>query len=155
MAKLNMNYEFLRNYLPETILDEDYALVSHYIQLQGTLAEKKYKSALETRNINLSNIPSKEELNKQCNIPFPGKEHKFTFIDLFAGIGGFRLAMQNCGGECVFSSEWDSAAKQTYFKNYGEVPFGDITKTETKDMIPEHFDVLCAGFPCHVSVRRL
>lgn len=67
---------------------------------------------------------------------------------MFAGIGGFRLAMQSCGGECVFSSEWDDAAKQTYFENYGEVPFGDITKPETKDLIPENFDVLCAGFPC-------
>lgn len=56
--------------------------------------------------------------------------------------------MQNCGGECVFSSEWDDAAKQTYFENYGEVPFGDITKKRTKDLIPGKFDVLCAGFPC-------
>ena len=56
--------------------------------------------------------------------------------------------MQSCGGQCVFSSEWDDAAKQTYFENYGEVPFGDITKPETKDFIPEKFDVLCAGFPC-------
>ena len=56
--------------------------------------------------------------------------------------------MQSCGGQCVFSSEWDNAAKQTYFENYGEVPFGDITKLETKDFIPEKFDVLCAGFPC-------
>lgn len=56
--------------------------------------------------------------------------------------------MQDCGGECVFSSEWDDAAKQTYFENYGEVPFGDITKKEIKELIPEHFDVLCAGFPC-------
>lgn len=56
--------------------------------------------------------------------------------------------MQSCGGQCVFSSEWDDAAKQTYFENYGEVPFGDITKTEIKDLIPKKFDVLCAGFPC-------
>jgi DNA (cytosine-5)-methyltransferase 1 len=67
---------------------------------------------------------------------------------LFAGIGGFRLAMQDIGGKCVFSSEWDDAAKQTYFENYGEVSFGDITKDETKDLIPKHFDVLCGGFPC-------
>lgn len=56
--------------------------------------------------------------------------------------------MQACGGKCVFSSEWDDAAKQTYFENYGEVPFGDITKAEIKALIPERFDVLCAGFPC-------
>lgn len=73
---------------------------------------------------------------------------KFTFIDLFAGIGGFRMAFQNLGGECVFSSEWDEAARKTYFTNYGEVPFGDITKETTKSRIPCGFDILCAGFPC-------
>ena len=73
---------------------------------------------------------------------------KFTFIDLFAGIGGFRIAMQDNGGECVFSSEWDENAKQTYYYNFGEVPFGDITKENIKRCIPNGFDVLCAGFPC-------
>lgn len=67
---------------------------------------------------------------------------------MFAGIGGFRLAMQEVGGKCVFSSEWDESAKDTYFQNYGEVPFGDITKNEIKELIPDYFDVLCAGFPC-------
>lgn len=73
---------------------------------------------------------------------------KFTFIDLFAGIGGFRLACQNNGGKCVFSSEWDLDAKKTYFHNFGEYPFGDITSQKVKDCIPEKFDLLCAGFPC-------
>ena len=72
----------------------------------------------------------------------------FKFIDLFAGIGGFRIAMQSLGGECVFSSEWDKDAQITYLKNFGELPFGDITKPEVKKWIPEKFDVLCAGFPC-------
>jgi DNA (cytosine-5)-methyltransferase 1 len=67
---------------------------------------------------------------------------------LFAGIGGFRIAMQNLGGKCVFTSEWDEKAKETYFENFGEVPFGDITNPETKKYIPDGFDVLCAGFPC-------
>lgn len=73
---------------------------------------------------------------------------KFTFIDLFAGIGGFRIALQNVGGKCVFSSEWDKDAQKTYFANFGEVPFGDITKQSVKKCIPDNFDILCAGFPC-------
>ncbi|MCF0233232.1 MAG: DNA cytosine methyltransferase, partial [Enterococcus sp.] len=82
-------------------------------------------------------------------VPFPApKNPKFTFIDLFAGIGGFRIAMQKLGGKCVYSSEFDAKAQETYFANYGEMPFGDITKEGTKKYIPEQFDVLCAGFPC-------
>ena len=83
------------------------------------------------------------------NVPFTTpKNYTFKFIDLFAGIGGFRLAMQNLGGKCVFTSEWDKEAQKTYKVNFGEVPFGDITKQQIKDYIPEDFDVLCAGFPC-------
>lgn len=76
------------------------------------------------------------------------KGFRFTFIDLFAGIGGFRMAMQNLGGKCVFTSEWEPKAQETYFHNYGDLPFGDITQKSTKDAIPKGFDVLCAGFPC-------
>lgn len=83
------------------------------------------------------------------DVPFPEpKKPKFKFIDLFAGIGGFRIAMQDLGGKCVYTSEWDEQAKKTYEANFGEVPFGDITKEETKKFIPNGFDVLCAGFPC-------
>ena len=83
------------------------------------------------------------------DIPFPPVNNpSFTFIDLFAGIGGFRLAMQLNGGRCVFSSEWNESAKKTYNANYGDIPYGDITKQEIKDLIPEGFDILCAGFPC-------
>ena len=71
---------------------------------------------------------------------------KIKFIDLFAGIGGFRLALENKGGMCVFSSEWDKHAKKTYFENFNETPFDDIQKIDEKD-IPSH-DVLCGGFPC-------
>ena len=78
----------------------------------------------------------------------PKKKLGFTFIDLFAGIGGFRMALQSLGGECVFTSEWEPKAQETYFHNYGDLPFGDITKKSTKDAIPAGFDVLCAGFPC-------
>ncbi|WP_310626447.1 DNA cytosine methyltransferase [Limnohabitans sp.] len=86
---------------------------------------------------------------EKTEAPFPPPENsKFKFIDLFAGIGGFRLALQNLGGKCIFTSEWDKGAKQTYSANFGEIPFGDITKEETKSYIPNGFDVLCAGFPC-------
>ena len=82
-------------------------------------------------------------------IPFPNPTPgTFTFIDLFAGIGGFRIACQNIGGRCVFSSEWDDKAKQTYAHNFGDIPYGDITLEETKLEIPDGFDLLCAGFPC-------
>ena len=101
----------------------------------------------------ISNIVAEEALQygifDTFDIPFPPVENpKFKFIDLFAGIGGFRLAMQNLGGKCVFTSEWDKDAKRTYKANFGERPFGDITKEETKGFIPDGFDLLCAGFPC-------
>lgn len=83
------------------------------------------------------------------DVPFPAPEQpRFTFIDLFAGMGGFRLAMQAQGGKCVFSSEWNKYAQRTYLANFGDMPFGDITQETTKSYIPEKFDVLCAGFPC-------
>ncbi len=69
-----------------------------------------------------------------------------TFIDLFAGIGGFRIALESLGLNCVFSSEWDKYAQKTYYENFGEMPAGDITKIKETE-IPPH-DVLCAGFPC-------
>ena len=83
------------------------------------------------------------------DVPFPGPSTpEFTFIDLFAGMGGFRLAMQSQGGKCIFSSEWNKYAQKTYMANFGDMPFGDITSEYTKAFIPEQFDVLCAGFPC-------
>lgn len=82
------------------------------------------------------------------NIFPPQDNARFTFIDLFAGIGGFRLAMQANGGRCVFSSEWNKFAQATYAGNFGEIPYGDITQEATKQAIPAGFDILCAGFPC-------
>ena len=70
----------------------------------------------------------------------------FRFIDLFAGIGGFRVAFQNVGGKCVFSCDNDKFARHTYHANFGEIPYGDIRSIDKRD-IPTH-DVLCAGFPC-------
>ena len=70
----------------------------------------------------------------------------FSFIDLFAGIGGMRIAFETAGGDCVYSNEWNKYCQRTYFANFGEVPDGDITKVEA-DKIPDH-DILVAGFPC-------
>ncbi|KAK3586190.1 hypothetical protein CHS0354_013140 [Potamilus streckersoni] len=77
-----------------------------------------------------------------------GFNRGFTFIDLFARIGGFRLALQNLGGRCVFTSEWDKEAQKTYAANFGDVPHGDITLPAIKRQIPPEFTILCAGFPC-------
>ena len=77
-------------------------------------------------------------------------EHKllknYTFIDLFAGLGGFRIALESLGAKCVYSNEWDKPVQEVYAANFGEVPEGDITKVDEKS-IPNH-DILCAGFPC-------
>lgn len=70
----------------------------------------------------------------------------FTFIDLFAGVGGLRLGVERAGGRCIFSSEKDVFCQKTYNAWFGEVPHGDITQIKPAD-IPDH-DVLCAGFPC-------
>ena len=70
----------------------------------------------------------------------------YTFIDLFAGLGGFRLALESLGAECVYSSEWDEPVRKVYSDNFDEIPDGDITQVDEKN-IPDH-DILCAGFPC-------
>lgn len=86
-------------------------------------------------------------LPEKWDVPFPfPKNPKFKFIDLFAGIGGIRLAYQSLGGKCVFTSEWNNYAKKTYEANFGKIPFGDITCIDEAD-IPDH-DILLAGFPC-------
>ncbi len=78
----------------------------------------------------------------------PHPNPAFTFIDLFAGIGGFRIALQQLQGSCVFTSEWDKYAQITYRTNFGDTPHGDITDPQVKARIPDGFNVLCAGFPC-------
>lgn len=74
------------------------------------------------------------------------KDRRFTFIDLFAGIGGMRIAFERAGGHCVYSNEWNKYSQQTYFANFGEQPEGDITQVSASS-IPDH-DILVAGFPC-------
>jgi DNA (cytosine-5)-methyltransferase 1 len=142
--------------------DNRKAVLTHYLHNFHNGVKKHYeKEALEYLNQIIDFKNQDEELNLVSDIalqqllfevedvPFPTpKNYTFKFIDLFAGIGGFRLALQNLGGKCVFTSEWDENAKKTYRANFGETPFGDITKEYTKNYIPDNFDVLCAGFPC-------
>ena len=155
-----------QDYNNRIIIASEYgkAAFTHLLQNQNErstsfLKEEAFhhiRRALELKfpNSKISNQDTEKALQSilfdfKQDIPFPGpSEPKFRFIDLFAGIGGFRMAMQSLGGKCVFSSEWDEQAKKTYYLNYGEYPFGDITKEETKKFIPDDFDVLCAGFPC-------
>lgn len=139
------------------------AAFTHYLHNYDTEESHIYKEAAinyvksyvsyQFPEESFSNLAAEEALQyllfKQDHVPFPApKRPKFKFIDLFAGIGGFRLALQNLGGKCVFTSEWDKYSKKTYQANFGDVPFGDITLASTKSYIPDDFDILCAGFPC-------
>lgn len=114
----------------------------------------KLLSSLEKSQI----IKSGVDLSKLLTPPIiaGSKAPQFTFIDLFAGIGGMRIGFQGAGGVSVFSSEFEKNAQETYFLNYGEKPFGDITKFDPLD-IPSH-DVLLAGFPCqpfsHAGLKK-
>jgi len=100
----------------------------------------------ENGESNPSNLEYQVVENFATQIPFHDQGNAFTFIDLFAGIGGIRIPFQEIGGKCVFTSEWDKFAQKTYKLNFGEEPEGDITKVKSKD-IPD-FDLLLAGFPC-------
>ena len=129
----------LHNPSNKTLADRAQGLIADWTP--SVAAEKKGRCAEEGAQYGL--------FRDFFEVPFPPPaQPRFTFIDLFAGIGGFRMAMQQLGGKCVFSSEWDAQAQRTYLLNYGEVPFGDITSEETKSYVPDDFDVLCAGFPC-------
>ncbi|QAB15191.1 DNA cytosine methyltransferase [Hydrogenovibrio thermophilus] len=154
--------EGLLEEFPQAEGDEAEAVVSHWLQASQNKIpfltdsirnyfEKEISNFLPSTHKNMVNESEgfyqfKLPINWK-SIPYPPpKNPLFNFIDLFAGIGGFRLAMQNQNGKCVFSCEWDSYAKKTYETNFGEIPFGDIRKIDELE-IPDH-DVLCAGFPC-------
>lgn len=157
----------------ETSYENQMAVLSHYLHsnckkltkkeqgeivnaVREFLSRKEFRQKIDEEELSDQEVlvaaedPAQYGLFSQFfDVPFPAPETpKFTFIDLFAGIGGFRIAMQNLGGKCVYSSEFDAKAQETYFANYGEMPFGDITKESTKNYIPKKFDILCGGFPC-------
>lgn len=145
----------------KAFIKEEKALLTHYLHnIHNGVAKHYEKEALQVLSKyllykkNTDNPITKKEALKQFlseveNVPFPTpKNYGFKFIDLFAGIGGFRIAMQNSGGKCVYTSEWNKDAQYTYKENFGEVPFGDISQQAVKAYIPQEFDILCAGFPC-------
>ena len=134
--------------------DNDLAYLTHFFQNHKNGVSQyfrpsatKYLSNLHEK-LNIIEEPDFQYyLPIKWDIPFPPQTNPtFKFIDLFAGIGGIRLAFQNLGGKCVFTSEWDTYSKKTYEANFGEVPFGDITKILEHE-IPDH-DILLGGFPC-------
>lgn len=132
-------------------LNDGFANLTHFWQnhTNGVSAYFKNPAVEYLKNEILTKVEEVDQLYIpfRYDIPFPPKSSpKFKFIDLFAGIGGIRMAYQNLGGKCVFTSEWNNFAKKTYEANYGEVPFGDITKID-EHSIPDH-DLLLAGFPC-------
>ncbi len=130
--------------------DEIHAQMTHYLQTPESYKSPFYSNVFSIEKKTIENSVEEDynfKLPLEWDVPFPPpKKPKYTFIDLFAGIGGMRIAHQNAGGKCVFSSEWDKFARITYELNFGEVPFGDITKID-ESFIPEH-DVLVGGFPC-------
>lgn len=144
--------------LPEAVIHQWMHALANETQLFGIRTNDQQSEIVEKlKNAGLykNRLQFKEDIDKSNNFP-SDSDFKFRFIDLFAGIGGFRIALQKVSGNCTFSSEWDKSAQQTYFKNYAEIPFGDITsitdETKYSDedldlMIPDH-EVLAAGFPC-------
>ena len=144
---------------PELKAEEDLlASITHWLHNPEVNFKLKSNDLLDTWSIAVENFCKRNNTsldNLLDEILFLSRESKFSFIDLFAGIGGFKLALQKFGGKCVFSSEWDKSAKITYFKNHGKTPFGDINEftnekvsdEQLSNLVPEH-DVLAGGFPC-------
>lgn len=172
---MSLSYQKARDYLVDRLLEQSWiteqdkreirAAVSHWLQSpvselpfftnsmrQTCLQYIPQLATVGSEYHNVDHVAETYALMEQVflefiDIPYnPPVKWNFTFIDLFAGIGGFRIAFQNAGGKCVFSSEWDKYAQKTYEANFGEVPYGDICLIN-KAEIPDH-DILCAGFPC-------
>lgn len=129
--------------------DDGLSYLTHYLQSKNDNPtpdfEVEAKTYLESQSL------AAEPLFQygwpiQYDVPFPPPSHPdFTFIDLFAGIGGFRIAFQHLNGKCVFASEWNPVARSIYETNFGEIPFGDIMEIAASQ-VPDH-DLLLAGFP--------
>lgn len=143
-----MKYSTIRPNIDKSFKDNDRAYLTSALQnynVYGNTVKETFDVVSEAAVAYRSTAT--QFLPLQFDVPFPPNKHpEFTFVDLFAGIGGFRIPLQWEGGKCVFSSEFNSHAQNVYYNNFGEYPFGDITKIPVA-FIPKH-DVLTAGFPC-------
>lgn len=178
--------EALRHIVERCIAEDDpmlantnlLAIITHWLQSQegvpiyGTNSHGNiwaqllaaYRKCGDAALPEILHYPRKRKVGRVAidfGVPYPPPVRPlFKFIDIYAGIGGFRIALQKLGGKCEFSSEWDRSAKETYYRNFGEIPFGDIrefTGSEISDSvidkcIPDH-DILAAGFPCQPFSR--
>ncbi len=163
---LKMKYSTLKSELKNSLTrvsENDWALATHLIQYgNGTKKNHYVASFNKYEQKEITQHSAKEspifqyKMGFDWDVPFPpAASPSFNFIDLFAGIGGFRIPLQEMGGKCVFSSEIDKYARITYEANFGEYPFGDIrdfTGSEISDqaldkLIPDH-DLIAGGFPC-------
>jgi len=132
--------------LVSEISDDDLIYFTHLLQATNREMRSHYRRQIESEELvrlipKLNSLPHRPRGTQKAL-----QNPRFTFIDLFAGAGGMRLGMQAAKGRCVFSSEIDNFARATYFRNFGELPFGDIQSIDRED-IPSH-DVLVGGFPC-------
>lgn len=142
---------YLHNHNNDISQDERLQIAQLLLQYIESKPELKAYDIYQDNDIStLLNEPEQLSLFSDFfHVPFPNpRQARYTFIDLFAGIGGIRIPFSEMGYKCVFSSEWDKHAQKTYLANFGEMPFGDICKDSTKSFIPQSFDLLLAGFPC-------
>lgn len=146
-AKQTKNYESLKPFIPAKGTEKDITLLEDYLKMVDSPAkERKYNDLVDKHGFSGYKIAQAEiSYVKEHYLEYlPKKEIKF--IDLFAGIGGMRIAFERNGGKCVYSNEWNKYCAETYEANFGDRPDGDITKVKAAD-IPDH-QILVAGFPC-------
>jgi DNA (cytosine-5)-methyltransferase 1 len=152
-----MNYSEIKNDLKfhsDRKYTNEHAVITHFFQSGNDSPFKEKALGYISKRVEKPDF--QYTMSVKWDVPFPPPQYpKFQFIDLFAGIGGFRIPLQSLNGKCVFSSEIDNSAKKTYESNFGEIPFGDIREftgnsisdNRLKQIIPNH-NILTGGFPC-------
>ena len=145
----NADMAIITHYLQNRFMPEEALYAADALPLMETYYRATHTDLPDDAEVNMQDAEALfEEADSGALCQQFRHNNEFTFVDLFAGIGGFRIAMEQLGGRCVYSSEFNVAAQKSYGMNHGVIPFGDITLQANKDRIPENVDVLCAGFPC-------